>query len=86
MITEAEKLWMLEGLKINSSTLATAVPQQKLRELFDAKYRLEKAAQMHIRLLAIFNALVDGHDPEITLDTRQCLELFHKGLAELKSL
>lgn len=32
------------------------------------------------RLEEIFKTLIDGHDPECTLDTRQCLELFDEGL------
>lgn len=42
MITDDERKWLLEGFPINSSTAATAVPQSKLRELFQFRYENER--------------------------------------------
>lgn len=38
------------------------------------------------KIIEIFEQLIEGHDPEITLDTRQCLELFDEGLEISKKL
>lgn len=60
MITDDEKKWICAGLKLNSSTLATAVPQKKLRELFDFKYRVEKLE----KVIESFEEALDGTNPD----------------------
>ena len=34
----------------------------------------------------LVQALIDGHDPEITIDTRLCLEYFDKIMLKLKRI